>query len=281
MNIKICADSTCDLPQELLDKHNVCIIPLTVTMGSEAFRDGIDLCSQDIFRHVEQTNALPKTSAGNVGEYLNIFSQWVEQGYEVIHISLSSSISCAYRNACIAAEELGHVTVIDSMNLCGAQGLLVLRCADLVAQGKSIDEIEKDLLGYREKQDSSFVVESVDYLYKGGRCSAIEALGANALRLKPCIHVRGGSLTPGKKFRGNSQRVLTQYVDACLGEIDTIDTSRIVLASTGCGEKTVEAMREEVLRRCPQVQEIINVEAGCTISTHCGPGSVGVFFARK
>ncbi len=281
MNIKVCADSTCDLPQGLLEKHDICIVPLTVTMGSETLRDGIDLCSEDVFRHVEQTRVLPKTSAGNVGEYLSAFSPWVEQGCEVIHISLSSAISSAYRNACIAAEELGHVTVIDSKNLCGSQGLLVLRCAEMAAEGKSVEEIEAELLVYREKQDASFVVNTVDYLYRGGRCSAIEALGANALRLKPCIHVREGGLIPGKKFRGSSRRVLSQYVEDCLGETDTVDTSRIVLASTGCEESTMEAMRQELLRVCPQVQEIIGVKAGCTISTHCGPGTIGVFFARK
>ena len=139
VKIKLCSDSTCDLPQALLDKYSISTVPLTVTMGEKAYRDGLDICSEDIFRHVQAGNPLPKTSAGNVGEYAAYFAPWVEQGYEVIHISLSSCISSAFSNASLAAEELGHVTVIDSLNLCGAQGLLVLRCADL--KGKSLIDV--------------------------------------------------------------------------------------------------------------------------------------------
>lgn len=281
MKIKLCADSTCDLPEELREKYDICVVPLSVTMGSETYQDGIDLCSDDIFRHVQKTDALPKTSAGNVGEYLSTFAPFVEDGFEVIHISLSSAISSAYRNASIAAEELGHVTVIDSLNLCGCQGLLVLKCADLIAEGKSVETIEKELLEYRDKQESSFVIDNLDYLHKGGRCSGIAALGANALKLKPCIHVRAGSLTPGKKFRGTSTRVLSQYLNDCMDSVDSVDTSRVVLATTGCSESTVTALREEFLRICPNVGELIETQAGCTISTHCGPGTIGVFYARK
>lgn len=279
MKIKLCSDSTCDLPQALLDKYSISTVPLTVTMGEKAYRDGLDICSEEIFRHVQAGNPLPKTSAGNVGEYAAYFAPWVEQGYEVIHISLSSCISSAFSNASLAAEELGHVTVIDSLNLCGAQGLLVLRCADLIAEGKSVEEIVPELLAYRSLQDSSFIVDRVDYLHKGGRCSAIEMLGANVLKLRPCIHVREGKLIPGKKYRGSFQRVLSQYAEACLSDRESIDTSRIVLASTGCSQEAVDTLRQEVLRLCPDVQELIETYAGSTISSHCGPGTVGLFFA--
>ena len=281
MNIKLTADSTCDLPIEQLEKYQIDIVPLTVTLGGEAYRDGIDLQSEDIFRRVAEGEALPKTSAGNVDEYLSAFRPWVEQGCELIHVSLSSAISSAYQNACVAAEELGHVTVIDSLNLCGCQGLLVLRCADLIAEGKTVKEIVDELTRYREALESGFVIETLEYMYKGGRCSAIELLGANALKLKPCIHVREGSLVPGRKFRGSSLRVLPQFVETCLGEIAAVDTSRIILGTTGCDEKIVSAFRQEVLRLCPDVEELIELRAGCTISTHCGPGCVGLFFARK
>lgn len=281
MNIKLTADSTCDLPLELLEKYQVDIVPLTVTLNGEAYRDGVDLHSEDIFRRVEKGEALPKTSAGNVDEYISCFAPWVEQGYELIHISLSSAISSAYQNACVAAGELGHVTVIDSLNLCGCHGLLVLKCADLIAAGKGVEEIVTEVTAYRDRQESGFVLETLDYMYKGGRCSAIELLGANALKLKPCIHVREGSLVPGKKYRGSSLRVLPQFVESCLGEIETVDTSRIILGTTGCDEKTVSTFRQEVLRLCPDAEELIEIKAGCTISTHCGPGCVGLFFARK
>ena len=281
MNIKLFADSTCDLPAELREKYAVGIVPLTVTLGGKAYRDGIDLCSGEIFSAVSQGEALPKTSAGNVDEYLSAFAPWVEQGWEIIHISLSSAISSAYQNALLAAGELGHVSVVDSLNLCGAQGLLALKCAELIAEGKSVEEILPLLTFYQERLESGFVIETLEYMHRGGRCSAIELLGANALKLKPCIHVRDGKLTPGKKYRGNMSRILSQYVKDCLGDTETVDTSRIVLGTTGCEDGIVTALRQELLKLCPNVQELIEIKAGCTISTHCGPGTVGVFFGRR
>ena len=281
MHIKLFADSTCDLPAELLEKYQIGIVPMTVTLGGKTYRDGLDLSSEDIFTAVARGEALPITSAGNVEEYISAFAPWVEQGWEIIHVSLSSAISSTYRNAWLAAERLEGVTVVDSMNLCGAQGLLVLKCAELIAEGKTVEEIVPLLTDYRDKLESGFVIENLEYMRKGGRCSAIELLGANALKLKPCIHMREGKLTPFKKYRGNMLRILKQYVKDCLGDLETVDTSRFIFGSAGYEDKLIPALREELLSLCPDARELIEIKAGCSISTHCGPGTVGVFFGRK
>ena len=281
MHIKLFADSTCDLPVELREKYQIGIVPMTITLGGISYRDGLDLNSEDIFAAVSGGEALPITSAGNVDEYISAFAPWVEQGYELIHISLSSAISSTCRNALLAAGELGHVTVVDSLNLCGAQGLLVLKCAELIAEGKTLEEIVPLLTAYRDKLESGFVIENLEYMRKGGRCSAIELLGANALKLKPCIHVCDGKLTPYKKYRGNMSRILGQYVKDCLGNLETVDTSRFIFGAAGYEDKLILALRQELLRLCPDAGELIEIKAGCSISTHCGPGCVGLFFARK
>ena len=281
MNIKLFADSTCDLPVELREEYSIGIVPMTVTLGGTAHRDGLDICSEDIFSAVDRGEALPMTSAGNVDEYISAFAPWVEQGFEVIHISLSSAISSAYQNALLAAGELGSVTVVDSLNLCGAQGLLVLKCAELIAEEKTVEEIVPLLTDYRDKLESGFVIENLEYMRRGGRCSAIELLGANALKLKPCIHMREGRLTPAKKYRGNMSRIMRQYVKDCLGDPETVDTSRFIFGAAGCEDELVSAVRQELLNLCPDARELIEIRAGCTISTHCGPGTVGVFFGRK
>ena len=197
--IKITCDSICDLTQELYDKYNVEVAPLCVSLDDKLFRDGADITAEDVFAYVSKTGSLPKTSAISVGEYEQIFRKYVDDGYQVIHINLSSSLSSCYQNACIAAKELGNVYPVDSMSLSSGSGHLVIEAAKMAQEGKTAQEIVEKLCVLREKLDVSFVLQTLDYLKKGGRCSALTALGANLLQLRPEIEVKDGKMGVGNK----------------------------------------------------------------------------------
>ena len=208
MQIRITSDSTCDLSRELIEKYNITVTPLTVTMGSESFPDGVDFDPDRMFGYVAETGQLPKTSAVNIGDYCEVFGELVGNGFEVIHFSLSSDMSSAYQNACIAASEVGHVHVIDSKNLSTGQGLLVMHAARRAQEGADAETICNECLELVPRVEASFIIDRLDYLYKGGRCSALSALGANLMKLKPCIGVKDGRMSPEKKYRGPFEKVI-------------------------------------------------------------------------
>lgn len=281
MKVKIISDSTCDLSKELLEKYEISIVPLYVVMNDETKRDGLEVTPEDIYSYVDKNGKLPSTSAANIGDYLDVFKFWREQGYEIVHFDISSDFSSTYHNACMAAEEVGGVYVVDSRNLSTGQGLAVLHGAEMAQSGKSAKEIYEECTALTSKIEASFVVDSIDYLYKGGRCSALAAFGANLLKLKPCIEVKDGKMNPGKKYRGNISRVMLNYVEERLRGRDDIDKSRIFITHTKCNEEDVEAVRQKILEICPNFQEILETTAGCTVTTHCGPNTLGILFIRK
>lgn len=202
MQVKITSDSTCDLSPELLERYGIDLMPLTVSLGDRAGKDGIDIHPADIYRYVETSGALPKTSCINVSEYAAFFSRFVSQGYRVVHFCLGSKFSSSYQNACLAAKECGNVYIVDSGNLSTGQGLLVLKGAEMAQSGNSAEMIQTACSEAVPRVEASFVIDSLDYLHKGGRCSALAAFGANILKLKPCIEVREGVMLPAKKYRG-------------------------------------------------------------------------------
>ena len=281
MKVKIISDSTCDLSKELLEKYDISIVPLYVVMNDETKRDGLEVTPEDIYEYVDKNGRLPSTSAANIGDYLDTFKYWREQGYEVVHFDISSVFSSTHHNACMAAEEVGGVYVVDSRNLSTGQGLAVLYGAEMAQNGKSAKEIYDECTALTSKIEASFVVDSIDYLYKGGRCSALAAFGANLLKLKPCIEVKDGKMNPGKKYRGNISRVMLNYVEERLRGRDDIDKSRIFITHTKCSEEDVEAVRQKILEICPDFKEILETTAGCTVTTHCGPNTLGILFIRK
>lgn len=281
MVVKITSDSTCDLSAELIEKYQVGIIPLAVTLGDKTFHDCVDMNTEDIYDFVAKTGALPKTSAANVAEYIDTFRPIVESGCEVVHFSLSAGFSSSYQNACLAAQELGHVYVVDSRNLSTGQGLLVLKAAELAAEGKSAEEIAKICTGLTSRVEASFVIESLEYLYKGGRCSALSAFGANLLKLKPCIIVKDGLMSPEKKYRGSFEKVLLSYVEDRLKDRDDIDYSRIFVTHTKCSDACVQQVIDTIRRVAPQFREVLETTAGSTITTHCGANTLGVLFFRS
>ncbi|MBQ2796021.1 MAG: DegV family protein [Oscillospiraceae bacterium] len=278
--IKIISDSTADLPKELIEKYDIEVLPLLVTLGENSYKDGIEICAQDIFKYYEDNKILPKTSAVSVAEYTDAFSRWVEKGYDVIHFCISSSMSACYQNACIAAVELGHVWSIDSANLSSGIGLQVLLAAELAAKGESAEVIAREVNEAKSRVDASFILNQLEFLHKGGRCSGVAALGANLLKLKPCIEVVEGKMKVGKKYRGAYEKCALEYVRDRLEGNDNIDTRRIFLTWTGLDEKLIKEIHKEI-KKYHKFDEIIVNEAGSTITGHCGPGTFGVLYYRK
>ena len=281
MKVKIISDSTCDLSKELIEKYDIAILPLYVTLNDETKKDGIEVNPEDIYEYVEKSGKLPTTSAGNIGDYLDVFKTWREQGYEIVHFNISGDFSSSYRNACLAAEEIDGVEVVDSRNLSTGQGLVVLHGAEMAMNGASAKEIAQSCREMTSKVEASFVVDSIDYLFKGGRCSALAAFGANLLKLKPCIEVTDGKMNPGKKYRGNISKVMVNYVADVLNGRDDIDKKRVFITHTKCDKEDVEAVRAKIMELCPDFEEILETTAGCTITTQCGPNTLGVLFVRK
>ena len=281
MKIKIISDSTCDLSPELLAKYDIDILPLYVVTGDKTQKDGLEITPEDIYDYVKETGKLPSTSAPNVDDYMTKFKKWRDEGYEVVHFNISSDFSSAYQNALNAASQTDGVYVVDTRNLSTGSGLVVLHGAELAQQGKSAAEIKEACDAMTDKVEASFVVDSIDYLHKGGRCSSVAALGANLLKLKPLIEVLDGKMKAGKKYRGNIDKVILNYVSDKLSGRDDIDKHRIFITHTKFNEVTVQQVRKKITELYPGFEEILETTAGCTITSHCGPGTLGILFVRK
>ena len=273
-------DSTSDLPPELVEKLNIKTIPLVVTLGDKAYQDGVDITPEDIYKYHDENGVLPKTSAANVDDMINFFEPFVKEGYEIVHFTISSSMSSTYQNSCIAADEFEGIYVVDSQNLSTGEGLLVLKACEWAAEGLSAKEIYDKVNELIPRVDASFVIDSLEYLHKGGRCSALAALGANLLKLKPCIEVQGGSMGVSKKYRGKYSETLKQYVADRLTDYSDIDLSRVFVTHAGCDEEIVNQVVEQVKATAPFAELIIS-RAGCTVSAHCGRNTLGVLYIRK
>ena len=280
MNIKILSDSTCDLPQEVLEKYNITIVPLNVIKEDVQFSDGVNISPAEIFAHVAAGGSLCSTAAVNIGEYSDIFAQYVNDYDGVIHINISSEFSSCYQNACLAAEEYDNVRAIDSRNLSTGQGLVVLKAYQLAKECTSLDELAEKLNTFTEKVEASFLLDRLDYMVKGGRCSAAAALGANLLNLKPCIEVKNGKMGVVKKYRGNYAKCLATYVKDRLANRDDVDKGTLFVTRTPISEDCLDAVKNAVAEYNDFETTYWN-EAGCTVSCHCGPGTLGVLFVRK
>ena len=278
MSIKITATSTCDLPPELVERYQITIVPLYVSFGGKTHRDGVEAGPEDIFRCVEGGGDLPTTAAVNIADYQALFADLSPKYDHVIHITIGSEFSCCYQNALVAAEDFDNIHVLDSRNLTAGQGLLVLEAAEAAERGDSIDDIMAALEGLVDKVDTTFVVDKLDYLAKGGRCSSVVALGANLLKLKPCIVLADGKMTVGKKYRGAFDKVLPDYVRDQLVNKD-VRRDRIIIVHTRCDPAIPQAV-EQVVREFG-FETVLHTVAGSTISCHCGPNTLGILFLRK
>lgn len=279
-DIVITSDSTTDLSPALRERYNVKVIPLGVTLGDKTYFDGVDITPDDIYEHHKKTGELPKTTAANVGDCIDFFKPFADAGKTVIHFTISSEMSSTYNNSCLAASEFENVYIIDTKNLSTGGGLLVVAAAEMAASGMQAQEIVEKVNALVPCVDASFVIDSLEYLHKGGRCSAVAMLGANLLKLKPCIDVRNGKMDVSKKYRGKYGDVLKQYVAERIGDGSDIDLDRVFVTHAGCDSELVDQIVEEVKKAAP-FKEVFLTRAGCTISSHCGANTLGVLFIRK
>ena len=280
MKIKISSDSTCDLSAELVERYDVHIVPLSVSKDGVFYRDGLEITPQDIFDHVSSGGGVCSTAAVNMDEYQHIFEGLSRDYDAVIHFTISSELSCCYQNACLAAQEVPGVYVIDAENLSTGIGQLVLEASIMAREGAAPEEIVEKINTMKKKLDVSFVIDTLEYLYKGGRCSSLAALGANLLSLKPCIEVVDGKMRVGKKYRGSLEKCLEKYIRERLADVDSLDLHRIFVTHSNMDQATVDRI-QAVVESCAPFEEILQTKAGCTISCHCGPNCLGILFFRK
>lgn len=280
MNIKIISDSTCDLSPELLTKYDISLVPLIVMKGDQEYQDGLTITPADIFAHVAAGGSLCTTAARSVGFYQETFARYAGEYDGILHVNLSSEFSSSYQNACLAAEEFENVRVVDSRNLSTGQGLVVLKACELAKTAVSLDALKQDLDAFTQRVEASFVVDKLDYLVKGGRCSSAAALGANLLNLKPCIEVKNGKMVVGKKYRGNFTKCLRNYIHDRLQGREDLDPSMVFVTHTTISEECHDTVMEAV-RSSGAFETVCETIAGCTISCHCGPGTLGILFVRK
>ena len=280
MRVKIISDSTCDLSPELLERYDIAITPLCVIKDGKEFHDGVDITPADIFAHVDGGRDLCSTAAVSQFEYTEMFTRYAKDCDAVVQINIGSNFSCCYQNACLAAQDFDNVYVVDSGNLSSGQGLLVVAAAKLAEQGLSGAEIAERMRALVPKVEASFLIERLDYMRKGGRCSAVAALGANLLNLKPCIEVREGKMGVCKKYRGSFEKCIRQYVKDRLDGRADIAPDLAFITHPACQKNVVDAAMEEAAAY-GAFDEVVETHAGCTVSCHCGPSTLGILFVRK
>ena len=280
MRIKISSDSTCDLSPALIAENDINIVPLCVTKAGEMFRDGLDIQPKDIFAHVAAGGDLCGTTAVSVGEYSEVFSKLSAEYDGVVHICIGSGFSVTYQNACLAAEDFPNVRVIDSMNLSTGQGYVVMEACKLAKELDDLDQIAAALNELTPRVEASFILDRLDYMVKGGRCSSVAALGANLLKLKPCIEVADGKMRVCKKYRGTYNKCLDTYVTDRLKDRNDIVPERIFITYTTCPEDGLKVVHAKIAEY-GAFEHVCETNAGCTVSCHCGPNTLGVLFIRK
>ena len=277
MAIRITSDSTCDL-NHLVEEPNIGILPLQVNLDAQSFHDGIDITPQDIFDFVEKTKILPKTSAPSIGDYEEFFAEQLKLGEEVIHFNISAKSSGSHNMAKQAAESFnGKVRVIDSKALSTGQGLLVLKACDMRDAGKSSAEIEEAINELKQRVNTSFVPDSLDYLHKGGRVSGMIKVVAGMFKIHPLIYMEDGQLVPGKKYKGRMDVLLKQYVQDLKEMYPNYDKSRCFVTHSSAEANVVNVAKEKV-KELFEFDEVIETVAGSIITSHCGKGTLGVLF---
>lgn len=275
--IQFTADSTCDLG-ELTARRNIGIMPLSVILGADSYRDGVDIVPKDIFDYVERTKVLPKTAAPSIEEYAEFFRSYVEAGDTVVHINISAKSSSAHAYALEASKRFaGKVFVVDSKALSSGQGLLVMKGLDLAEEGLGAEEIVSRLNGLRPKVNTSFIPDRLDYLYKGGRCSRMQMYGANLLKVHPLIEMDDGQLIAGKKYKGGMTKCISSYIEDLAAKYPAYDKRRCFITHSSADPELVETAKKKVAELF-SFEEVIETVAGSVITGHCGRNTLGVLF---
>ena len=280
--IRITADSTCDLSESLLQKYEISILPLNIVLDMKSYSDGEEISPDEIYAWSEKMHKTPKTAAVAYDRALEMASAFQENGDEMIFFGISESMSTTCNVMRMVKDELNYrdMYVIDSQNLSTGIGLQVLRAAELAARGLTAQEIVAQIERERSRVRASFVVERLDYLAMGGRCSSVVALLGGKLKLKPRIEVTDGKMEAGKKYRGNQDKVILKYVQDMEMQLRQADPHRVFITHSGCEEAVIRSV-EEYLKDLRHFEEILITRAGGVISSHCGPGTLGVLFYEK
>lgn len=276
----ITADSTCDLSPDLLERFDIKTIPLTIQLGEDSFWDGQGFTPEMMYTRYHQDGTLPKTSACSIQQFLDFFSQFTQKGYEVVHLDISSDLSCSYANAHLAAQELEGVYPVDSRMLSTGVGLLAIEGAECRDKGMGAEAIARHLEALTDKVDTSFVLDTLEFMWKGGRCSAVASLGANLLKLKPALEMKEGKLGVYKKYRGSITAVYRQYIKERLAG-KSVRPGHVFITESGEIDQATIAELEALVRELIPVKEIHHTTAGCTVSSHCGPKTLGVLFINE
>lgn len=278
--VKIFADSTCDLPPHLLEQHQIGIVPLYVLFHDKCYRDGTDITTPELFKKVEETGKLPTTAAPSPGDFIAAFQPYLEEGWDIVYISISSKLSATLNNARLATQEFprDRVWLVDSQNLSTGIGLLVMRAVDFAASGLGAEAIAAQVEALIPKVKTEFIIDTLDYLHKGGRCSGITRFVGSMLKIRPSIKVVDGGMIPAQKFRGHRSKALQGLLAGVLAEKMNISPERIfVTHSISPDAPTLQAE----LQAKTAAQAVIVSQAGCVISSHCGPNTIGILFIEK
>ncbi len=281
--IKILSDSTCDLSPELVERYNVGIIPLHVYLGEEEYLDGKNIFPEKIYEWSNAMGLTPRTSAPVIEDVIEEFRKYLDQGDELVVFTISSSMSASFNVCTLAAETLDatdRVAVIDSENLTTGIGHLVIEAAEMAAEGKGLREIEEMMLERRKKLKSSFVVDTLVFLHRGGRCSGLAAMLGSVLKLHPRIVVENGSMHSDKKYRGTIDKVILNYIKDLEDDLRKAKPDRIFITHSSCSDEFIAKVIAE-LESLGHFREILVTKTGCVVSSHCGPGTLGILYIEK
>lgn len=280
-NVKIFADSTSDLTKELYETYDISVVPLYVNFYESSYKDKIDLTTEELYRKVDEFGILPKTAAPSPSDFYNAFKPYIDKGLDIIYIGLSSKLSSAIQNASIAAAELpeGKIEIIDSLNVSSAIGLLLLEASDLAKRNFSLKEISSEINNLVSKVKTTLVLDTLDYVYKGGRCTSIESFFGSILKIKPILRLVDGNVIVGEKLRGKREKTINALLELVLKNAENINLKRLSISHSLCisDAKFLKKQLEERLK----LKDIIITDAGCVISSHCGPGTVGIMYISK
>ncbi|UHA72812.1 DegV family protein [Paenibacillus sp. 481] len=282
--IKIFSDSTCDLPKDLIDQYDISIIPLYVTFGETAYRDGVEMTTERMYKLVDEQGSLPKTAAPSPADFMAAFEPFVREGRDILYIGLSSELSSTQQNAKLAADMLqesytANISVFDSLNLATGIGLQVMKAVRAAEAGQTVDQIVHMLEAVRPQVETEFIIDTLDYLYKGGRCSGLTNLLGSLLKIRPSIKVVNGKMTPANKTRGKREKALESLLNNALQHADEMDGDMIFVTHSMCYEDAVN-IRAELLART-NTQHVYISDTGCVISSHCGAKTLGIVYAKK
>lgn len=279
--IKLVTDSTCDLSKELISTHDISVVPLFVNFGEESFLDGVTLTTSTMYEMVERRGILPKTAAASPGMFVEVFEEYLNQGYDILYLGIGSKFSATYQSAKVAKETIqsSRVFLMDSQNLSSGSGLLLLKAAKMRQMGQDIETIVRELQFMIPKIRTQFVISTMEYLHKGGRCSSIAALFGTLLKIKPIIKVVNGAMEVGKKPRGPIQIAVNVLMEEAIIQKDSIDPDFLMITHSVADEAAQYASIQ--LHQELQVDSIYETSAGCVISSHCGQGCIGVIYLLK